>query len=219
MEPGNWVFLHVLLLVFWLGTDLGVLILARAVRRNDLSFPQRAVLLHYAMIIDILPRVCLTLSFAVGLHLAASSGWVAPPPVTFAAAWIVGFLWLALLYALYKAEGTPRHAVYAAFNLVLQALLSVGMIGLGVASLLGSGPFPAGWLAAKVLLFGLVFVCSIMIDIEFRPMAPAFARLASEGSTVEVEAVIRRSVDRAVVWVVAIYVLLLSIAFLGSVKP
>jgi len=31
--------------------------------------------------------------------------------------------------------------------------------------------------------------------------------------------VIRRSVDRAVVWVVAIYVLLLSIAFLGSVKP
>lgn len=42
MEPGHWVFLHILLLVFWLGTDL--------------SFPQRAVLLQYAMIIDILPR-------------------------------------------------------------------------------------------------------------------------------------------------------------------
>ena len=28
MEPGHWVFLHILLLVFWLGTDLGVLILA-----------------------------------------------------------------------------------------------------------------------------------------------------------------------------------------------
>ncbi|MFO0509413.1 MAG: hypothetical protein ACK51K_02015, partial [Gammaproteobacteria bacterium] len=119
----------------------------------------------------------------------------------------------------HKAEGTPRHAAYATANLALQALLGAGVIGLGVASLLGSGPFPVGWLAAKVLLFGLVFVCSIMIDIEFRPMAPAFARLASEGSTVEVEAVIRRSIDRAVVWVVAIYVLLLSIAFLGAVKP
>jgi hypothetical protein len=151
--------------------------------------------------------------------LAAASGWISPPPAAFAAAWIVGLLWLALLYALHKAEGTPRHAAYATANLALQALLGAGVIGLGVASLLGSGPFPAGWLAAKVLLFGLVFVCSIMIDIEFRPMAPAFARLATEGSTVEVEAVIRRSVDRAVVWVVAIYVLLSSIAFLGAVKP
>jgi hypothetical protein len=219
MEPGHWVFLHILLLVFWLGTDLGVLILARAARRSDLSFPQRAVLVQYAMIIDILPRVCLTLSFAVGLHLAASLGWVSPPPVAFAAAWIIGLLWLALLYALHKAEGTPRHAGYAAANLALQALLGAGVIGLGVASLLGSGPFPAGWLAGKVLLFGLVFFCSIMIDLEFRPMGPAFARLATEGSTPEIEAVIRRTVDRAVVWVAAIYILLLSIAFLGAVKP
>jgi hypothetical protein len=70
-----------------------------------------------------------------------------------------------------------------------------------------------------VLLFGLVFLCSIMIDLEFRPMGPAFARLATEGSTPEIEAVIRRTVDRAVVWVGAIYILLLSIAFLGAVKP
>ena len=35
MDPGHWVFLHILLLVFWLGTDLGVLILARAARRSD----------------------------------------------------------------------------------------------------------------------------------------------------------------------------------------
>jgi hypothetical protein len=177
------------------------------------------VLLQYAMIIDILPRVCLTLSFAVGLHLAAASGWVSPPPIAFAAAWIVGLLWLALLYALHKAEGTPRHAGYAAANLALQALLGAGVIGLGVASLLGSGPFPAGWLAGKVLLFGLVFLCSIMIDLEFRPMGPAFARLATEGSTPQIEAVIGRTVDRAVLWVAAIYVLLLSIAFLGAVKP
>lgn len=219
MESGHWVFLHILLLVFWLGTDLGVLILARAARRSDLSFPQRAVLVQYAMIIDILPRVCLTLSFAVGLHLAASLGWVSPPPIAFAAAWIVGLLWLALLYAIQKAEGTPRHVFYASANLALQAVLGAGIIGLGISSLLGNGPFPAGWLGAKVLLFGLIFVCSVMIDVEFRPMAPAFARLASEGSTAEIEAVIRRSVDRTVVWVVAIYALLLSIAFLGAVKP
>jgi hypothetical protein len=50
-------------------------------------------------------------------------------------------------------------------------------------------------------------------------MGPAFARLASEGSSPEVEAVISRTVDRAIVWVLAIYALVLAIAFLGTVTP
>ena len=219
MEPGHWAFVHILLLVFWLGTDVGVLVLARAARRTDLSFEQRAVLLRYAMLIDVLPRVCLTLAFAVGLHLAASMGLVALPPAAFAAAWIIGLGWLGLLIALHRAEGTPRHARLAAANLALQALLGAGVTTLGVVSLLGSGPFPPGWLAWKVVLFGAIFLCSIMIDVEFRPMGPAFARLATEGSTPATEAVIRRSIDRAIVWVLAIYALLTTIAFLGAVKP
>lgn len=219
MEPGHWVFLHIMLLVFWLGTDVGVLVLARAARRSDLAFAQRAVLLQYAMLIDVLPRVCLTLAFAVGLHLAASMGLVSLPPTAFAAAWLVGLGWLGLLIALHRAEGTPRHARLAASNLALQAVLGAVVTTLGVASLAGGGPFPPGWLAWKVVLFGAIFLCSIMIDVEFRPMGPAFARLATEGSTPAIEAVIRRSIDRAIVWVLAIYALLSIIAFLGAVKP
>jgi hypothetical protein len=219
METGIWLFIHILLLVFWLGTDVGVFILARAARRADLSFPQRAVLLQYGMVIDVLPRICLTLSFAVGLHLAASTGYLEPPPAAFVAAWIIGLGWLALLYAMYKAEGTPRQAKLAGANLALQGVLGVVMIGLGAASLAGSGPFTQDWLAWKVLLFGLIFPCAIMIDVEFRPMGPAFARLATEGSTPEIEAVISRTVDRAIVWVLAIYALVVAIAFLGAVQP
>jgi hypothetical protein len=58
-----------------------------------------------------------------------------------------------------------------------------------------------------------------MIDLDFRRWGPDFARLATAGSTPEIVGVIRRTVDRAVVWVAAIYILLLSIAFLGAVKP
>ena len=219
MDTGVWVFIHILLLVFWLGTDLGVFILARAARRADLSFPQRAVLLQYGMVIDVLPRICLTISFPVGLHLAASMGYLEPPPAAFAAAWAVGLGWLALLYAMYKAEGTPRQARLSAANLALQGVLGVVVIGLGGASLAGHGPFEPSWLAWKVLLFGLIFPCAIMIDVEFRPMGPAFARLATEGSTPEIEAVISRTVDRAIVWVLAIYALVVAIAFLGAVQP
>jgi hypothetical protein len=58
-----------------------------------------------------------------------------------------------------------------------------------------------------------------MIDVEFRPMGPAFVRLATEGSTPEIEALITRTVDRAVWWVLAIYALVIAITFLGAVKP
>jgi hypothetical protein len=219
METGVWVFIHILLLVFWLGTDLGVFILARAARRPDLSFPQRAVLLQYGMVIDVVPRICLTISFPVALHLTASMGYLSPPPAAFAAAWAIGLGWLGLLYAMHKAEGTPRQARLSSLNLALQGVLGVIVVGLGAASLAGAGPFNPGWLAWKVLLFGLIFPCAIMIDVEFRPMGPAFARLASEGSSPEVEAVISRTVDRAIVWVLAIYALVLAIAFLGTVTP
>jgi hypothetical protein len=125
METGIWVFIHILLLVFWLGTDLGVFILARAARRADLSFPQRAVLLQYGMVIDVIPRICLTISFPVGLHLTASMGYLSPPPAVFAAAWAIGLGWLALLYAMHKAEGTPRQARLSSLNLALQGVLGL----------------------------------------------------------------------------------------------
>ena len=49
------VFLHLLLFVYWLGADLGVLLLAREARRPDLSFAERAFALRMAMRIDSCP--------------------------------------------------------------------------------------------------------------------------------------------------------------------
>jgi hypothetical protein len=92
-------------------------------------------------------------------------------------------------------------------------------VGLGVSSLLGHGPFTGAWLAAKVALFGLIFACAIGIDWEFRPIVPAFQRLATEGSGPAVEAAISGSIDGAIRWVLALYGLLVVIGFLGTTKP
>jgi hypothetical protein len=87
------------------------------------------------------------------------------------------------------------------------------------ASVAGYGPFPADWLGWKVLLFAMIFVCGIMIDRRFAPMAPAFAQLAATGSTPELERTITRAVDEAVRWVLALYALVIVIAFLGTARP
>ena len=219
-DYGLWKFIHIMLLVYWLGADLGVFILARAVRRADLSFDQRALLLKYAMVIDFLPRICFALMLPVGLHLTDSSGYADVPVGLLVAGWVVAAAWLWLLRALGQSEGTPRQAQLARINLTGQAVYGLVVIAAGLAVLSGYGgaQLPP-WLALKVLLFGLVFPCAIMIDVEFRPIGPAFARLATEGSTPEIEARIMRTVDRAVWWVLAIYALVVVISFLGAVQP
>jgi hypothetical protein len=216
---GIWKFIHILLLVYWLGADLGVFILARAVRSAALTFDQRALLLKYAMIIDFLPRVCFALMLPSGLHLAAESGYADVPVAAFVFAWTLAAAWLWLLFALGRAEGTPRQAELGRINLAGQAVVGAIVIASGGALLAGFGPQVSSWLALKLLLFGLIFPCAIMIDVEFRPIVPAFTRLATEGSTPGVEAIITRTVDRAVWWVLAIYSLVVVITFLGAVKP
>ena len=59
-------FIHVLLLVFWLGTDVGVLLLARKFRDSGLSVETRLTLLQMAMVIDTLPRICFIVMLPAG---------------------------------------------------------------------------------------------------------------------------------------------------------
>jgi len=217
---GIWKFIHILLFVYWLGADLGVFILARTARRSDLSSDQRSVLLQVALTIDLTPRVAFILMFPVGLHLASAAGYVRPNLAAFAATWAVSFGWLLLIMFLWKSrhDAATQKRLNSA-HVALQVALLVVVSGLGISSLLGYGPFPADWLGLKVLLFGVIFFCAIMIDVEFRPAVPAFARLAQEGSKPEIEAQITRSVNRAIFWVLATYTLVVIVAFLGTVKP
>ena len=85
-------------------------------------------------------------------------------------------------------------------------------------ALLGNGPLPGGWFGAKILLFALIFAMGIGIDFAFRPIVPAFLRLATEGSQPDIEAAIGAAVDGAIRYVLGLYALLIVIAFLGVTK-
>jgi hypothetical protein len=214
-----WKYLHILLFVYWLGADLGVFLLARAVKQPQLGLEQRGLLLRMAMLIDLTPRLAFVLMFPVGFELAAAMGVLQPAPALRLLVWGVAAAWLALVIGIARAEGSPKAARLMQANQRLQMLLLVVLLAAGVASLLGHGPVPAGWLAWKVLLFGLIFLCAIMIDREFGPLMPAFARLASEGSTPEVERAIAAPIDGAIRWVLLLYGLLLLLAWIGVAKP
>jgi hypothetical protein len=214
-----WTFLHILLFVYWLGADLGVFVAAQAAKRSTLTYPQRSTALQLALKVDIAPRLSFALMFACGLELAAAKGLVEPAAWQRALAWAASLAWVSFVIGMVRFEGRPVAHVCKHANEWLHIALFVVFGALGLASVAGHGPFPADWLGWKVLLFSLIFVCGIMIDRRFAPMAPAFAQLAATGSTPELERTITRAVDEAIHWVLALYALVIVIAFLGTARP
>jgi len=218
IDHGVWVFIHVMLLVYWLGGDLGVFVLARAAKRPELSFAERAFALKMAVTIDLIPRLCFTVMFPVGLHVAVSGGWLQVPTWAFIVSWAIAAGWIALLLAIGRNEGKPLAETLNKAHLAFQAVMLVVIGWLGVQALLGNGPLPGGWFGAKILLFALIFAMGIGIDFAFRPIGPAFMRLATEGSKPDIEAAIGAAVDGAIRYVLGLYALLIVIAFLGITK-
>lgn len=218
MDHSLWVFLHVLLFVYWLGGDLGVFLLAKAAKRPTLSFAERAFALHMAIRIDLIPRLCFAVMWPVGLHVTDSGGFVTVPPLVFAVSWILAFAWIGLLFAIGRHDGQPLGARLSRINLALQASVMLVIGYFGLTALLGLGPLPGGWFGAKIFLFALIFAASLGIDLAFRPVGPAFVRLASEGSQPDIEAAISGAIDGAIRWVWMLYGLLVAIAFLGITK-
>jgi hypothetical protein len=214
-----WKFIHILLFVYWLGADLGVFLLAKAAQRSDLTFDQRAISLRMAMKIDILPRLSFALMFPVGLELSTALGLVVPGLATRALSWAVSAAWVAIVIGTVRAQDPKRATALKHANVALHWALFLVVAAIGLTSVLGHGPFPAGWLGWKILLFGLIFFCGIMIDREFDPVSPAFARLAAEGSKPDIEHAISRGIDRSIVWVLTLYALVVVIAFLGTARP
>ncbi|HVN42467.1 MAG TPA: hypothetical protein VMT50_06755 [Steroidobacteraceae bacterium] len=215
-----WKFLHILLFVYWLGADLGVFLLALAARRADLSYEARTLALQMAVVIDNTPRIAFALMFPVGLELSVQIGAIeAPATWLHALVWLVSAFWVTTVLAQMRGEGTAFGQRMHGAGLALKWVLLVVVCAVGLASVTGHGPFPAGWLAWKVLLFGAIFACGILIDRDFGPIVPAFARLKAEGSTPEIEQAISAAVYGAIRWVLALYGLVLAIAFIGTVKP
>jgi uncharacterized protein YhhL (DUF1145 family) len=211
------VWVHILLFVFWLGADLGVYIAAIWVKNPALSLAERAILLRIAAAVDLSPRLAFVLTMPVGLTLASQLGLPIGQPALLAI-WLLALVWLAAILTMFRAHGSRLGQILARAQF---GLLLVGGVAFAVAglALLADGTIVPGWLAWKIVLFGIVFFIAIGIDLAFRPMATAFGRLGQEGSTPSVEGAIRRPINNTLVVVTVLYLVLLVISFLGTVKP
>lgn len=215
-----WKYLHILMFVFWIGTDLAVYLSARKATDPTLPFDARVLLLHWALRIELLPRTMWKAALPLGVMLSVDMGLLDLGGPGIALVWAFTLAWWAIsVTGAYKYDQPIGHRL-GKLNNLLTGIVGVGLIGLALASAAGHGPFDANasWLLWKVGLYGLINLMVILMLVVFDPMGMAFARMASEGSTPELEQIIGSVMSRSTIVIWATYGTIALVAFIATSK-
>jgi hypothetical protein len=212
-------YLHVLLFVYWLGADLGVLALALALKNSAYSYEQRSLLMRMSLTIDMVPRVAFATIAPVGLGLAGQLGLVSIPDVVTTLIWLLAAAWVLGEILAFRNMGKPIAMRFYMATGTIMLIACLGFTGYGLKSLVSGAPFLAVWLSLKVFLFGMVFLVSILMAVFYAPIEGILEKLREQGSTPEIEADICSHVNRGAFFTVVLFVLLATMGFLGLAKP
>ena len=211
-----WLYLHILLLVFWVGTYLGVFVAARYSERSELSYETRMTVLDLGMKLDRLPRSALALIIPSGCSLADSMGLVALDSSYLFAIWGAGVVWLVILWTGFLSKDLATRGLAARINWILNVAMAVLVSAVGVYLLVG-GLTPS-WLVWKIIAVGGIFIVGSLLDIFFKPAVDLFMQLAESPEDATLNQKYSRALAPVYVTVIAIYVLALGAAALGVFK-
>ncbi len=214
-----WGYAHIVLFVFWLGTELGVFAGTAVAKNASLSFETRSAFIRFARKVHVIPRVCFALTLPVGVELTGALNVYPLTPGLRVLFWTVAAAWLVLIGVSVLRDGTRLAAALRYVEIAFEVLAGAGFVVYGLNSLATGAPIDDPWFAAKLALFGLVFWAAIAVNVSFRPFAVPFAEIGEEGSTPEREEVVASAVNHTLVSMIVLYILIAAIAFLGKVKP
>ncbi|MCH2477226.1 MAG: hypothetical protein MK218_04605 [Gammaproteobacteria bacterium] len=213
-----WKFLHICMFVFWLGTDVGVMLCSKKSTDPNLGVEARFQMLEMALKIELLPRVMWVMALPFGVQLSKTLGYIDPSPITLTMMWLFTLAWLVINVGGAANLNKPWGQQLSKINRFILVALGVGLIIVAVSSYLGFGPYEANSVALKVGLYGLVNLTILGIEIAFFPLGLAYERLATEGSSPEIESSISGGMDLTLRWVHATYILIFITAFIGATK-
>ena len=215
-----WKYAHILMFVFWVGTDMGVFLAARRCTDPKLSFGSRVTLLHMALRIELLPRTMWKAALPFGVMLSNDMGLLPVSAPAMAAIWLFSLGWWAIsMTGAWYYDKPFGHKLGRITNL-LTLLVGGSLIALALSSWAGYGPVvaDAGWLQLKVGLYGLINLFVVWMIVAFDPLGAAFGRLAVEGSSAEIEAIIGGTMNRSTIIIWATYLLIVLVGFIGTTK-
>ena len=212
--------LHVLVMGYWIGSDLVVNALTHYVAYADrLSGAERKRLWDFLLHVDQHPRNALILSVPLGFTLAAQIGLARLDDAALIVLWLGSAAWFAHMWVTHLRRETSSGAALARLDVRIRVILIATFLFIGVQSLRTGSPLAAPWLAWKTILFAGVMACGLGIRHCIRRCYAAWPQIWSDRGTPEDEALLRKALMQGtrVLWV--LWLLLFVIGWLGVTKP
>jgi len=220
---------HLLLLVSWLGIDVGVFYSSFVMRRPGLSTDTRKQVRHVMITLDLAPRLSLILMVPVALGLAHmtrfgflryDSGMMDALLWALAA---ITVLWaVATAIVFFRRQVTPTASSVAAFDRFdwgARAVVAAGFLGLGLWSLFGEGPLGPDWLSWKATLFGLIVAAGLWIRVAARRYRPALMDLLENGESPERLAAVNRTIRGVYPAVLSVWAGVVAMVIISVIRP
>jgi len=214
--------LHIVAMVYWLGGEWGVFQTSYKVVDPRLPMAERRRHMDTAYRIDIMARTGIISLLPLGLHMGFIWGIQPLGGAWLWAMWGLWAAWMALTWGAFAARGKPLFKPLSGIEDWTRYLLIPTLLIISVSSLMGQGPLAAGegqkWYAAKMLTYGLALVIGVMLRLVMHEWQRLFPILEA-GPDAAAEARLARSIRTARAGAYLYWVLILTTAFFGAVKP
>ncbi len=217
----RWV--HIVAMVYWLGGEWGVFQTSYNVINRKLDMSERKRHMETAYRIDILARTGILLLFPLGWHMGNIWGVQPYGGVWITAMWIFFAGWLALCWAAFIHRETNTGLSLTKADEFVRYFFIPAIAIASIMSLVGDGPFNAAdgqkWFSIKILLFSAALVIGLLLRYIMREWTELFRKLAVEGDNAVVEDRLDRSIRFGRRLAYFYWIIILSTAFFGAVKP
>lgn len=208
--------LHVLVLVYWLGGDLGAFYGSNFMVDPKRTVVERQMALKILNNIDMAPRTMLILALPTGLGLAWVKGWLMLPAYVPVLVGLASLGWLALAWAVHLNHGDGAGIKKA--DIAIRWIVLVTLYAFGLAGLSHAIELPL-FIALKMIVLATCISIGLIVRKQLVPLFPAIREMIATGPTPQTDATIAAVNGRARISVITLWLLLLIAAWLGIATP
>ncbi|MEC3911446.1 hypothetical protein U5A82_13530 [Sphingobium sp. CR2-8] len=208
--------LHVLVLVYWLGGDLGAFYGSNFMVDPKRTVVERRMALTILNNIDMAPRTMLILALPTGLALAWVKGWLDLPTYVPVLVGVASLGWLVLAWAVHLNHGGG--AAIKRIDIAIRWVVLIALYGFGLAGFFKAIELPL-FIALKMIVLATCISLGLVVRRQLVPLFPAIREMIATGPTPQTDATIAQVNSRARVSVVTLWLLLLVAAWLGIATP
>ena len=210
---------HILILGYWLGSELVINSTYRYVAYGDtIPFAERSRLMEHVMRVDQHVRYALVLQASLGPAIAAIYGYIPGGLATALGFGIFGLVWIAFVEAVHRLRNFPLGKTLASIDRSSRYVLVIILLAVAFGPIGAAWPMPY-WLRWKLVLFAGVIVCGVGIRLALIAHFRTWTIMAREGPTDETNAVVKRTYVRATAVLVLLWTFIASIAIISVWKP